>query len=231
MYGIVYKATNEINGKSYVGQTKNLEQRKQQHLKTGTYFHNALKKYGFDNFKWEVIENCNSKNELNEMEFHYIKQYNTFVPCGYNLTSGGEGILEYKHTNEIKEKISKNSSKYWLGKKLSENHKRKMSKSHRGKKLSTQHKQKISKSNVKYWLGKKKSRETKEKISSTLSKKWIIYSPTNEIFIIKNLYDFCNKNGLNSGHMYSVAYGNKKQYKGWKCSKGENNEINNRKFI
>jgi group I intron endonuclease len=105
MYGIIYKATNKINGKSYIGQTtKPLEKRKLQHLKKGSYFHNALKKYSFDNFTWKILENCHSKNELNEMEFHYIKQYNTFAD-GYNLTYGGEdNPMNYQ---KLRKKISK----------------------------------------------------------------------------------------------------------------------------
>jgi len=114
---IIYKVINRINGKCYIGQTiQILEERKNQHLHNyiKTYFHNALKKYGEDNFDWEIIEKCDSKNELDEMEFHYIKQYNSHIfEGGYNLTWGGEGITGYKHSDETKTKIGNKSKQTW----------------------------------------------------------------------------------------------------------------------
>lgn len=109
---IIYKATNIINNKSYIGQTHfSLEQRKRSHINEGRndnlYFHNALKKYGYEKFNWSIIESCENKEELDEMEFHYIKQYNTISPNGYNLTYGGEGSHGRKLSNETKEKIRK----------------------------------------------------------------------------------------------------------------------------
>jgi len=109
---IIYKVTNIINNKSYIGQTQfSLEQRKRSHIIEGRndnlYFHNALKKYGDEKFNWSVIESCENKEELDEMEFHYIKQYNTISPNGYNLTYGGEGSHGRKLSNETIEKIRK----------------------------------------------------------------------------------------------------------------------------
>lgn len=75
---IIYKATNKVNGKSYIGQTIQTIQRRAYCHKLNaingskTYFHNAIRKYGFDSFVWQVIEICQSKEELDEMEFHYI---------------------------------------------------------------------------------------------------------------------------------------------------------------
>jgi len=97
---IIYKVTNKINGKFYIGQTmRNLKKRIADHIRKnndGSYFHNALKKYGIDNFEWSIIEECDSKEELDEMEFHYIKQYDTYNN-GYNLTLGGEyNPMSYK---------------------------------------------------------------------------------------------------------------------------------------
>ena len=81
---IIYKATNILNNKSYIGQTKfNLPSRKKSHFieanRDNLPFHNALLKYK-DLFIWEVLIECKTKNELDEMEFHYIKQYNTLFP-------------------------------------------------------------------------------------------------------------------------------------------------------
>ena len=92
MKGYIYKITNKVNGKSYIGQTRyTIEFRWRQHIhkKDNTYFHNAIKKYGVDNFIVEKLEKCNIE-DLNEREIYYIAKYNTFKD-GYNLTIGGDG--------------------------------------------------------------------------------------------------------------------------------------------
>lgn len=91
---IVYMAKNCVNNKCYIGQTKRpLEERIKSHKKEGRYFHKALKKYGLENFIWEILCECEDQEELDEMEFHYIKQYHTHSSeYGYNLTFGGEGV-------------------------------------------------------------------------------------------------------------------------------------------
>lgn len=108
---IIYKATNKIDGKSYIGQTvQKLKERAKRHLNgrvRRSYFRNALLKHGMENFTWEVLEKCDSKKELDEMEFHYIKQYDTHVRngSGYNLTWGGEGTHGFKMSEETKDKL------------------------------------------------------------------------------------------------------------------------------
>lgn len=92
MKGYIYKITNKVNGKSYIGQTRyTIEFRWRQHLhkKDNTYFHNAIRKYGADNFIVEKLEECDIE-DLNEKEIYYIAKYNTFK-AGYNLTIGGDG--------------------------------------------------------------------------------------------------------------------------------------------
>jgi group I intron endonuclease len=111
---IIYISTNKMNGKSYIGQTtKKLSKRIYQHqkIKRNLPFSNAIRKYGFENFTWEIIEKCDNQEELDEMEFHYIKQYNTLSPNGYNLTLGfGNTTTGYKYTKSQKEDISKRVS-------------------------------------------------------------------------------------------------------------------------
>lgn len=88
----IYKFTNKINNKSYIGQSVCIEKRYQQHIrsisKSKLPFHMALAKYGIDNFDFEVLVEC-SKDELNDKEKYYIQQYNSLVPNGYNLQQGG----------------------------------------------------------------------------------------------------------------------------------------------
>jgi group I intron endonuclease len=90
---IIYKATNILNNKLYVGKTKyTLEKRKYFHLKnkSKSKFHKAMDKYGIENFIWEIICQCSTLDELNDKEKYYIKFYDS-IEKGYNLTKGGDG--------------------------------------------------------------------------------------------------------------------------------------------
>lgn len=117
---IVYLVTNLINNKQYVGfTTKSLEERKKKHvldsnnknIKHHFYlFKLAIRKYGIENFKWEIIKEYNNLQDCLEGEKVYIRFYNTISPNGYNLTEGGRGGVP---SNETKEKISKTLKKYW----------------------------------------------------------------------------------------------------------------------
>lgn len=87
---IIYKITNNVNGKFYIGKTvKSVEERFQKHRynhKTqNTYLYKAMRKYGFDHFNIEVIEEINEN--INERECYWINQ----LKPHYNMTSGGEG--------------------------------------------------------------------------------------------------------------------------------------------
>ena len=96
MRGFIYKITNTINGKSYIGQIiQNVKERFYQHCATkcskavsNMAIHRAIKKYGKSNFTVEVIEEINSAN-LNDRERYWIKYYNSYNN-GYNSTKGGQ---------------------------------------------------------------------------------------------------------------------------------------------
>lgn len=106
--GVIYKWTNKVNGKSYIGQTINEEGRKKDHIngRYKCYFHDAIKKYGLENFDYEVLEQI-EESKLSEREIYWIKYFDTYNN-GYNLTEGGEGTrgFSYKLTDEQKKKIS-----------------------------------------------------------------------------------------------------------------------------
>ena len=94
----IYKWTNKINNKSYIGQSINIETRRRRHISDSYYpkskayntaFHSAIREYGSDNFDFEVLCIC-KQEELDTLETFYIKKFNTIVPNGYNMTSGGE---------------------------------------------------------------------------------------------------------------------------------------------
>lgn len=96
MRGFIYKITNTINSKSYIGQTiQNVRERFYQHCATkcskavsNMAIHRAIKKYGKSNFTVEVIEEIDSAN-LNDRERYWIKYYNSYNN-GYNSTKGGQ---------------------------------------------------------------------------------------------------------------------------------------------
>lgn len=110
---IVYKIENFINGKIYVGQTKkSLEKRIEQHKHNKkSFIGKAIQEYGFENFRYEAIENCDSAEKLNEREKFWIKELNSKFPNGYNKTDGGEGIRKFSFkTKKIIRKCKENLS-------------------------------------------------------------------------------------------------------------------------
>lgn len=148
MYGIIYKITNTINGKIYIGQTtKTLEERLKYHKRDSqrldTFFYRAIKKYGWENFKAEIIDDsANTKEELDALEQYYIKKYNCFdnPNVGYNTQSGGHSFKMTKEECQRRSERAKgeNNPMYgkpgtWLGKKFTEEHKKHLSESLSGK--------------------------------------------------------------------------------------------------
>jgi hypothetical protein len=115
-----------VNGKSYVGQTVNsLERRREIHLFHAnrgrrSAFHCALRKYGAEKFDWVVIDSAGNLDELNNKEKHWISLLNTLSPNGYNLTDGG---AQPRLTDEVRKRISRTLQ----GRKLSAEHKNKQS--------------------------------------------------------------------------------------------------------
>ena len=93
----VYKIECLINSKIYVGQTQRpLEERISEHKRANSLIGRAIRHHGFENFKVEVLAECNNINELNEMEKFWISKLNCKIPNGYNLTDGGFGALGCK---------------------------------------------------------------------------------------------------------------------------------------
>lgn len=117
---IVYKISNLINDKSYIGITHNLAKRIKDHVRFSIndyrikgYIHKAINKYGIDNFKVEIICICDTDKKLNAKEVYYISFYKTHNPnYGYNLTLGGDREIPNEET--ILKKI-KSSHKVKVG--------------------------------------------------------------------------------------------------------------------
>ena len=141
----IYKLTSP-SGKSYIGQSKNIERRfyeyRKLHCKTQTKLYHALRKYGWDSFKKEIIikfDNSikNIQLYLNTFEIYFINKFNT-VNNGYNLMGGG-GVNS--HSEETKLKISKKAK----GKVTSEATKLKLHTALLGRKISDKNKEVVSK--------------------------------------------------------------------------------------
>lgn len=154
MEGIVYKYTNKINGKVYIGQTLHPKQRKENHkcALTNGLFHKAIRKYGWDNFEYEVLcvvkkpDYREVKELLNRVEVLFISHYDSFNN-GYNMTIGGDQVMKSrKHTEETRVKISeiKKGTPAWnKGKHMSPETRAKMSKANQNKVFSDETRQKL----------------------------------------------------------------------------------------
>src|SRR5208283_2017862 len=182
---IIYSATNINNNKIYIGQSQqSLEKRWKNHLRDynrndkNTHFYNAIRKYGTECWKVEVLEEVNNIELLNEAEMKWIEHYDTFNrDKGYNSTSGGdngyimseetkEKIKQALNTSETKEKI-KEKRKLQI---FTEETKEKMRQAHLGENnhfFGKNHTEEAKEKNRIAHLGKTgkhHSEETKEKM-------------------------------------------------------------------
>lgn len=119
MIGLIYKYTNKINNKIYIGQTRQrLERRHYKHtnqLDDNTYFHRAVQKYGMENFSLEIIEDNIPLEQLDEREIYWIKYFDSYYTSGkgYNETKGGKWgpssqLLSGSQEENIKQKLKNN---------------------------------------------------------------------------------------------------------------------------
>lgn len=117
MYGYIYKITNLLNNKIYIGKHKYSEYKlDENYITSGTIINQSIEKNGIDNFKIELVDSANTLEELNEKEKYCIKYYNSKFPIGYNLTDGGDGHVGDSSwnkglTGETDERVKNNSLK------------------------------------------------------------------------------------------------------------------------
>lgn len=114
----IYKITNKINGKVYIGQSVDIEARFRKHRSAPFnptnnsyfgHFYSAIRKYSLDNFSFEILEEC-TKAQLDDREKYWIAYFDSYNPQkGYNETKGGQGTqgLRTKLTEEQVQKIYK----------------------------------------------------------------------------------------------------------------------------
>lgn len=135
---VIYKITNQINGKIYIGQTIEYEERIRHHKQTpfrkasrdyNKPLYKAIRKYGVDNFKFEIIDTAETIEELNEKEIRYIEEYDCLIDTGkgYNLETGGGNGHKSEHTKkkigdaqrgELNHSYGKRASESWHAKQV-----------------------------------------------------------------------------------------------------------------
>ena len=170
MFGIVYKVTNTVNGKVYVGQTRrSLHVRQLDHLRearkgnTRLHLHRAIAKYGEQSFHWEILEEAATKEELDRLEMKWISQLQACDETkGYNFSSGGAHPSPSASTRLLISRVHK-------GKEVSEETREKIRKARLGtrRSLTSIQKQVQTRKEKEVWH----SEETKSKISQALQGK------------------------------------------------------------
>ncbi|MFW6219641.1 MAG: GIY-YIG nuclease family protein [bacterium] len=241
IFGYIYKITNMINGKIYIGQTiRSLEKRIYEYKKALLYnnsFNNehlkkSFNKYGFDNFKFEIIDTALDIDELNDKEIKYIKEYDsTNRERGYNIHKGGRNSLLSEETkekmsqvrkgikqnenwvkNRVAEKGSDEAKKY--GRPKTEEEKRMISEFHKNrerKKWTDEEKKKMSEE--KKALGRTKAMEEKLckavirfNIYTKEIKEYVTandaYENNKEIITLNRIKHICRGTTRNKGNYY-----------------------------
>ncbi len=186
----IYKIVNRTNGKTYVGQSVDIERRFAEHktpkANGNDRLHNDIKTLGIDNFDFQVIELC-TKDELNAKELHYIRSLNPFYNC-----------IGKQRPKETREKISKTLKKRWIN-------------------LDEEEKQKIIKNNLKGpRKGHEVSQATREKLREWVKENQgqkVMIVETGQTF--KKIKDLENYLGVCSGTCASYWAGKIKSVKGF----------------
>ena len=250
MYYLIYKTTNLLNGKFYIGKHQT-ENKDDSYLGSGVALEKAIKKYGRNNFIKEILFECDSEEEMNQKEKEIITNDLIKNKNCYNIGLGGEGGAMFKgrhHTKETKQKLRKISS----GKHLSEKSKEKISNIHKNKVFSDETKQKISekakqrfsideerekisKSLIAYYdeKGRKNKRRIKrEKINLNIDKngkQCYIYKDDKEYRIYKEELEYYLNEGWKLGRNPIVYQKISNKLKGSGC--GKNNSVYGTKWM
>lgn len=199
----IYKITNKINGKIYIGQTvRNVKVRFKEHCRhKNTYIERAIQKHGDKNFIVETICEADSIDKLNELEKKYISLYKSNdVNFGYNLCEGGKNTKGFRHKKESKLKMSEAKSKLYMGNKnpfYGKHH---------------------SKEQCEKWSIQRKglshmSEESRKKLFNSHHKSPVINITTNERF--NSIKEAAEKYGIEATHITRVCKGKRKSCKGY----------------
>ena len=199
----IYKATNLVNIKSYVGIDSYWPHRKSDHKRnalvynTKGAFYDAIRKYGWESFEWCILEqHTDYQLALNEAEPRLIMEHGGYTN-GYNMTYGGEGCKGRIVSPEVRKSVSERM-KVQLRTPESNMLRSEKLKGIKRESFTSEHKQKLIKAHVKHY---------------------IVTFPNGSIENVCNMAEFCRQHNLDKASMSAVALGyrNVKQHKGFKC--------------
>jgi len=157
----IYKITNNLNGKSYIGLKSKTVEESEDYYGSGKLINQAIDKYGKENFTKEILErNIDSHEILNDQEIYWIKYIDTFNK-GYNLTKGGQGNLGRVTSEETRAKLIE-AAKQPLSEETKEKIRQK-AKLRKGRKVTEETRLKL----IKAATGRKMSEETRLKMSNS----------------------------------------------------------------
>lgn len=228
---LIYKTTNLITGKYYIGahETDNLNDN---YLGSGSVLKKALKKYGRENFKREILKECNSREEMYSEEQSIIKIHYKEDNC-YNVKHGGVGGWDYVNSNgllvgennpmkraDIKTKcglsISKTKTKSKKYKEIALINLEKAIEQNTGKQRP-EHSKFMKEWSKQYW------ETNKEKQRDCLSSWFLVTDPHGKEYKTNRLEDFCLTQGLPYTTIWKSSTTNipikKGKAKGWACLK------------
>lgn len=165
-FGIIYRITNLVSGKCYIGQTTQdgwkrwyahrYEARK---AKPRWPIHKAIAKHGSDSFIFEIVDRCSDRRTLDGRECFWIAREGSLSPRGYNATAGGKGISGFKMPEDACRRLGDRMR----GRVVSKETGQRISASKRGKRMSDETRQRMARSR----LGKRHAPEVCEKIGAS----------------------------------------------------------------
>lgn len=197
----IYKIQNKINDKCYIGQTKNFKNRMTKHevSKAIDYLHNAIRKYGWNNFTKEIICEC-SDNIVDSFELAYQKIWKShYTQNGYNIVIGGQGFRKHseesnqknreahlgkKHSEKTKQICRESSMENQWAKGCKHTKEQNLAKSERlrGIEKTAEHKEKLRQAAIKQWQRQAESQHNRKLLQSnnTSGFRGVSYFKTNK---------------------------------------------------
>ena len=189
---IIYTITNKVNGKVYVGQSRQgIARRKAEHIhrfnlgERDHKLYQAMRKHGIENFVFEVVFYAQRPEELDGLEISFIEKFNSFHR-GYNMTCGGDSV-----SDETRAKLSAVL---------------------KGRKITWAQKVVATRQRLGlYGPDRCKVRGSK----SRLSKSYLIRHPDGSEHRVTGIRQFCRDNGLDHSTMFQVLAGKQYHHKGY----------------
>jgi group I intron endonuclease len=192
---IIYKITNTINGKVYVGlTTQGLASRMSEHKyrllrnKRDHKLYRAFRKHGFENFKFEAVCTALNEKDLPDLEMGFIRRYDSFIN-GYNMNIGGSMVSE-----ETRNKLSE---------------------IFKGRKITWY--DKILKSRMANPNRKQPKDYVAKGANNVLAKSYLIQFPHNGyVYLVKGLREFCRVKGLTHSNLFATFNGGQNYHRGYR---------------